>query len=144
MGTSNSFLILVPALNLAVCAVENAGTGITPLICRAVVSTAMGQNPEETLEDFKIARALDEIEGTYKSAYNMYSLTVLRKAGVLQVDMETDDGSFSFPLIPSDIENLEFSVYSLRANSKAKVVFYRNKDSHKVEYAAYDRFMYRR
>ncbi|UVW34149.1 serine hydrolase [SAR92 clade bacterium H455] len=144
MGTSNSFLILVPALNLAVCAVENAGTGITPLICRAVVSTAMGQNPEETLEDFKIARALDEIEGTYKSAYNMYSLTVLRKAGVLQVDMETDDGSFSFPLIPSDIENLEFSVYSLRANSKTKVVFYRNKDSQKVEYAAYDRFLYRR
>ena len=74
----------------------------------------------------------------------MYSLTIARKGGVLQADVETDDGSFSFPLIPSDIDKLEFTVYSLKANSKAKVVFYRNKDNQKVEFAAYDRFLYRR
>ena len=144
MGTSNSFLILVPELNLAICAAENAGTGITPVICRAAIATVLGQEPEQVIEDLRIGKVLDEIEGTYKSAYNMYSLTIARKAGVLQADVETDDGSFSFPLLPSDIDNLEFSTYSLRANNKAKVVFYRNKDSQQVEFAAYDRFLYRR
>ena len=144
MGTSNSFLILVPELKLAICAAENAGTGITPVICRAAIAIALGQEPEEAIEDLRIGNALDEIEGTYKSAYNMYSLAIARKGGVLQADVETDDGSFSFPLIPSDIDKLEFSTYSLKANSKAKVVFYRNKDSQKVEFAAYDRFLYRR
>jgi hypothetical protein len=60
------------------------------------------------------------------------------------VDLQIDDGSFSFPLIPSDLDELEFSVYSLKSDSKAKVVLYRNEDSGKVEYAAYDRFLYRR
>lgn len=144
MSTSQSFLLLVPELNIAIVAAENASTGITPLIARVVVAEALGKNPEQAIEDLRIGKVLDEIEGTYKSAHNLYTLTVGRKGGVLRVDLQTDDGSFSFPLIPSDLDKLEFSVYSLRANSKAKVVFYRNKDSGKVEYAAYDRFLYRR
>jgi CubicO group peptidase (beta-lactamase class C family) len=144
MGTSNSFLLLVPELKLAVVAAENAGTGIAPLASRMAVATVLGQDPEQVIEDFKIAKALEEITGTYKSAYDMYSLTVSRKGGVLQVDMETDDGSFSFPLIPSDLDNLEFALYSLKASSKAKVVFYRNKQTGRVEHAAYDRFLYQR
>ena len=148
MGTSNSFLILVPELELGVVIAENAGTGITPLIARCAIALAMDQNPNEVLEDLKIGAALDEVKGSYKSAYDMYSLTISQKGPVLQADLETDDGSFSFPLLVKDIESysdrLEFSVYSLRSQSKGTVIFYRDKDSGKVAFAAYDRFLYRR
>lgn len=144
MLTSSSFLILVPELKLAICAAENANTGITPVICRAAIATALGQEPALVIEELRLGHVLDEIEGTYYSAYDLYSLTISRKGAVLQADIETDDGNFSFPLIPSDIDNLEFAVYSLKANSKAKVVFYRNDESGRVEFAAYDRFLYRR
>ena len=144
MGTSNSFLILVPELNLAICAAENAGTGITPVICRAAIAIAQGKDHETAIEDLRLAKVLDEILGTYKSAYNMYSLTISRKGAVLQADVETDDGSFSFPLIPADLDKLEFAVYSLRSGRKAEVVFYRNAETQQVEFAAYDRFLYKR
>ena len=144
MCTSNSYLVLVPELQLAICAAENAGTGISPVICRAAIATALGQEPEQAVEDLRLGKLLDEIEGSYKSAYDMYSLKIYRKDGVLQADAEIDDASLSFPLLPSDIDNLEFATYSLKAGNKAKVVFYRNKDSQKIEFAAYDRFLYRR
>jgi CubicO group peptidase (beta-lactamase class C family) len=144
MGTSNSFLILVPDLKLSVVIAENAGTGITPLIARCVVAMAMDQAPASAVEDLKLAAVLDEIKGGYQSAYDLYSLDISQKGPVLQVDMETDDGRFSFPLLPKNLDTLEFGVYSLRSESKAQVQFYRDKDSGKVAYAAYDRFLYRR
>ena len=126
MGTSNSFLILVPELQLSICSAETAGTGITPIICRAAIAIALGQEPQQVIEDLRISKVLDEIEGTYKSAYNMYQLTISRNGAVLEADVETDDGSFSFPLIPSDIDKLEFSVYSVSDHSKSNVVCYRS------------------
>ena len=144
MGTSNSFLLLIPELNAAVVAAENAGTGITPLIARVAVAELLGDKPEVVVEDLRMDLCLAEVEGTYQSQYDMYKLTVGRKNGVLQADVETDDGSFSFPLIPSDIDNLEFSVYSLRSSRHAKVVFYRDEKTQKIAFSRYDRFMYRR
>lgn len=144
MGTSNSFLILVPELNLGIVAAENAGTGITPVVCRAAISLALGQDPETEVEDLRLGRALDEVEGCYKSQYNMYELKVSRANNVLQAELQTDDGYFSFPLLVKDLDNLDFSTYSLKAGNKAAVVFYRNKTSGAVEFSAYDRFLYRR
>ena len=43
-----------------------------------------------------------------------------------------------------DIDNLEFSVYSLRSSRHAKVVFYRDEKTQKIAFSSYDRFMYRR
>jgi hypothetical protein len=114
------------------------------LIARCVVAMAMDQAPASAVEDLKLAAVLDEIKGGYQSAYDLYSLDISQKGPVLQVDMETDDGRFSFPLLPKNLDTLEFGVYSLRSESKAQVQFYRDKDSGKVAYAAYDRFLYRR
>jgi hypothetical protein len=105
---------------------------------------AMDQAPASVIEDLKLAAVLDEIKGSYQSAYDLYSLDISQQGPVLQVDMETDDGRFSFPLLPKNLDTLEFTVYSLRSESKAQVQFYRDKDSGKVAYAAYDRFVYRR
>jgi len=144
MGTSSSFLIMVPELKLAICAAENSSTGVIQIISRAVIASVLGKEPTHAVEDLRLGKILDDIEGTYKSAYNLYSLTISLKGRLLQADVETDDGSFIFPLIPHDIDKLEFFAYSLKSKNKANVVFYRNKDTNQVEFAAYDRFLYRR
>ena len=144
LGTSNAFLILVPDLKLAVCAAENAGSGISPIACRAAIAMALGQQPEEIVEDLRVERAVEAIEGTYQSPYAMYSLTITRKGLVLHADVETDDGSFSFPLVPSDLDKLEFTKCSLKPNKNAKIAFYRNQQTQRVEFAAYDRYLFKR
>ena len=144
MSTSQSFMVLVPELNLGISIAENASTGIAPLVARIFIAELLGQDSEEVIEDLRIAKAIDDITGTYKSAYGMYDLTVGMKGGVLQCDLEIDDGSMSFPLNAVDVDKLEFATYSLRSDHKGRVVFQRNAQTGRVEFAAYDRFMYRR
>ena len=144
METSQSFLALVPDLNLGIAVAENASTAIAPLVTRMVIAEQLGQDHQQAIEDLRIVEALKAIEGTYQSPYEMYSLKVSRKGVVLQADLETDDGSFSFPLIPKDLDKLEFTTYSLRSDNKARVFFYRNSETQQVEFASYDRFMYKR
>jgi hypothetical protein len=144
MGTSNSFLALIPELNLGISVAENASSGIAPLVARMVIAECLGQDPEQVIEDLRIERAVDEIKGCYQSAYGMYQLSAAMKGGVLQADLETDDGSFSFPLCPVDWGKLAFAPYVLRSDQKARVIFHRNKDTGLVEFVSYDRFLYRR
>ena len=143
MCTSNAYLLIVPELQLAIVATENAGTGITPLITRAALALAMDQNPEQTLEEFQLIKAVDAISGRYKTAHNLYHLSVSQKGGVLQVEGEIDDGKISFPLLARDIESLEFAQYSLRSDNKATLRFLRD-EAGRVAYVSYDRYLYRR
>ena len=145
LGTTGSFLLLVPELKLAVAAAENASTGgIAQLMARSALALAIDQTPEDSVEALHIGKVLEELQGNYKTAHDIYALNVEIKAGVLQADIEIDDGRFCFSLTPNDLDKLDFATYSLRSNSKAKLQFYRNKDTQKVEYVAYDRYLYRR
>ena len=142
--TSNAFLALVPELQLAVMVAENACSGIAPALCRSAIALACGQEPEQAVEPLQIAAVIDEIVGSYSSQYNLYQLTVSRQGNILQADMDIDDGRVSFPLIPKDLNNLSFYTYSLRSKLKMAVTFYRDKNTGKVAFAAYDRYLYRR
>ena len=143
MGTSIAQLLLVPELNLGIVATENGPTNIAPLVARSALALAIDQAPEDLLEDYKIISAIDAICGTYKTAYNLYSLTISQQGGILKLDGEIDDGPISFPLLARDIEKLDFAPYSLRSDNKAKIQFMRD-DQGRVAYVSYDRYLYRR
>ena len=74
----------------------------------------------------------------------MYQFKVYREGGVLRVDADIDDGAVSFALTMKDVDKLQFLAYSLRAENKNQIEFIRNRDSGKVEYVTYDRYLYRR
>lgn len=142
MLTSSAHFVLVPELNLGIAVAENSSTGICPLVTDAVIATVMGDTPEEVIEDLKIAAAIEAIQGVYKSPHDMYEFRVYRKNGVLQVDADIDDGFESFTLVAEDIEKLRFCRYSLRAINRNKIEFLRDRQTGKVEYVAYDRYLY--
>ncbi len=143
METSTSFLMLVPEINLGVVAAENAGTGVCMTMCRALVQQVIGQDPQG-LEELRLAKTIEDISGIYKSAYGMYEFKVGLIGGILQADVETDDGAFSFPLLPGDMGELSFMVYSLRPGNKSRTEFLRDKLSGKISHVRYDRFLYAR
>ena len=93
---------------------------------------------------YQFAQAIDDIEGVYKSAHDMYSFRVYREGGVIKVDAEIDDGFESFTMVGCEIDKLVFSKYSLREDNKSRIEFLRNEGSGKVEYVTYDRYLYRR
>lgn len=150
MGTSQSFLAMVPEINLAVMVAENSSTGITPLIARTAVALALEQEPETVIDDLRISRALKDVMGTYQSQYGMHQFSLQFKGNVLQADIETDDGHFTFPVLIDDLNTLEFKAYSLREHNASrpdccgKIKFYRNADSERIEFMTYDRYLYRR
>ncbi|MDB9952245.1 beta-lactamase family protein [Porticoccaceae bacterium] len=144
MLTSSSNFVLVPELNLGIVVAENCSTGICPLVTDAVIATVLGDNPAEVIEDLRIAQAIDDIEGVYMSAHDMYSFRVYREGGVIKVDAEIDDGFESFTMVGCEIDKLVFSKYSLREDNKSRIEFLRNTGSGKVEYVTYDRYLYRR
>lgn len=145
--TSQSFLMLLPELKFAVIATENASTGITPLIARVATALALQQNPDNVIEDLRLAKVLREVRGNYRSPYDMHEFTVSIDDGVLKANIETTLSSVSFPLLVDDLEKLAFKAYSLRSNepdNSGKVQFYRHGDSPEVNYVTYDRYIYRR
>lgn len=144
MLTSSSNLVMVPELNLAVMVAENGMTGVCPIITDAVIATLLGNDPEKQLEDLRIQSALEAIEGRYQSPHGMYDLVVSQEKGVLQVMADIDDGRVSFPILPVDLEALEFKPYSLREEVKARLQFLREANSERVAYVTYDRYLYRR
>jgi len=147
MGTSQSFLLLVPELQLAAVAAENASTGITPLAARTMLALAMDQVPEKVIDELRISKVLDDVLGTYKSAYDLYEFKLSLQSNVLQADVKTDDGTFSFPVLINDLASLSFKAYSMNMgdpNNRGKIQFHRNKDSQRIEFVSYDRYLYRR
>ena len=144
MLTSGSQMTMIPELNLGIVVAENAFTNVSPLIVQAIIASMLEQNPQQTVEGLAIAQAIDDITGEYQSPHNMYSFKVGLSNNVLMADAVYDDGNLTFPLLSDDIANLVFKGYSLVADNKNKIEFLRNEKTGKVEYVAYDRYLYRR
>ena len=64
--------------------------------------------------------------------------------GMLWADAQIDDGAVSFALQAVDIDKRVFARYSLRADNKNTITFVRNELSGKIEFLAFDRYLYRR
>ena len=73
-----------------------------------------------------------------------YDLSVSFKNFNLQLKVDSDDGTFQFPLIIKDLDNLEFYMFSTIPNKIQIVKFHRESLSGKIQFVTYDRYLYHR
>lgn len=142
LGVSTSFFGLIPELNLAVSVAENDDSGISGVIGICALTILVGKNPEEVNDRLRIIGIYDKIAGKYKSSLGLYNLEVSFKSWSIHLKVESDDGTFNFPLIIEDYDDLIFSIFSTIPSTLQKVKFYKEINTGKVEYVTYDRYLY--
>jgi hypothetical protein len=101
-------------------------------------------DPLKHIKELKTRRIIDEITGTYKSSHNLYEIKIYLKGPVLFADIEVDDGSMGFPIIPKNLDDLSFSICSTLPSMREGVKFIRDPTTNKVKFATYDRYLYQR
>ena len=74
----------------------------------------------------------------------MYTLTVSLKNGIVMINFDIDDGKFEAPVLLEDAEKLSFVVCNSLTEARQYVTFYRNRDTNKIEFVNYDRYLYKK
>ena len=143
LGTSCTSFVLLPDVNIAVAAAQNSCAGVPSTVTLSAVSLLLEEDPLQHVEALKIEQVIDEISGLYKSPHDLYEMKIIQKGSVLYAEMETDDGPVGFPLIPEDLKEFVFKI-CIPQPTRRMVQFIRNRTTNKVEFAAYDRYLYRR
>ncbi len=144
LGTSCAWLALIPDLNIGISIAQNCCTANTSVIGRAALSLLLNLDPMEHEQELRVGKIIEEIEGNYKSSYDLYSFMVKLKGSIVNVHAEIDDGPMDFPIILKNETKLEFLVAGTVPDSKNVIKFMRNPDSGKIEYVTFDRYLYRR
>lgn len=144
MDTSCAFFGFIPEANIAVSCAQNSCTGPVSVYPRVAISILLGIDFESKITFLRNSKLLEEVSGKYRSSVNMYDFTIGLKKGAIFIDYEIDDGKFSFPVIIHDIDKLQFKICSGLAESENFVTFFRNKETNKVEFVNYDRYLYKK
>ncbi len=142
LGVSTSYFGLIPKRQIVVSVAENDDSGICRLIAENAMELLLGKNPEKVNKELKLLKISEEVSGNYKSSLGLYELNVSFKNFNLYIKVESDDGTFNFPLIAKDLDNLEFTLFSTILNEKQTIKFYKEKNTGHVEFVTYDRYLY--
>jgi CubicO group peptidase (beta-lactamase class C family) len=142
LGVSTSFFGLIPDLSIAVSVAENDDSGICSVVGLSALALMVGEDPEKINEKLKLLEIYDKIAGNYKSSLGLYKLEVSFKGFSIYIKVETDDGTFDFPLIIEDFDDLTFKLFSTIPSELQKVKFFQDSTTGKVIYATYDRYLY--
>ena len=144
LGVSTSYFGLLPKQKIVVSVAENDDSGICSIIAESALELMLGENPEEVHQELKLILLSEQLVGNYKSSLGLYDLSVSFKNLNLQLKVESDDGTFEFPLIIKDIDNLEFYLFSTIPNKLKLIKFHRDDQSGKIKFVTYDRYLYHR
>ncbi len=144
MGTSCAFFALVPDLNIGVSVAQNSCTGNTATVARAAIALLMGTTPEDQIEELRCQALLKEICGEYRAPYDMYSMKITQKGGMVHANLEIDDGPLDFPIMLDDFDLLKFKICHSNSTKKVYVKFFRNSHTHKIEFGTFDRYLYKK
>ena len=144
LGTSCAHLALVPDRKLSIMVGQNSCNANTNIIVKAALSLLFGSDPMKEVEELKLEKIIDEIQGTYKSPHNLYTLKIHLDKGILNADIEVDDGPMSYPIMVKDLDMLEFNICGTLPPIKQSIHFIRDSQSRKVEFAIFDRYLYRK
>jgi CubicO group peptidase (beta-lactamase class C family) len=142
LGVSTSFFGIIPELNIAVSVAENDDAGICALIGVCALEILLGKDPEIVNKDLRLINIFEQIKGKYKSSLGLYGLEVLMKDGSIHIKVDSDDGTFSFPLIVDDLDNLIFKLFSSIPSELQKVQFFKENSSTRIKFVTYDRYLY--
>ena len=144
MGTSCAFFALVPDLHLGISVAQNTCTGNTATVGRAAIALLMGTTPEDQIEDLRCQSLLKEICGEYSSAYDMYSMKITQKGGMVHANLEIDDGPLDFPIMLDDFDLLRFKICQSASTKNVYVQFFRNAQTQKIDFGTFDRYLYKK
>ena len=144
LGVSTSYFGLLPNQKIVVSVAENDDSGICSIIAESAMEMMLGKNPEEVHQELKLVLLSEELVGNYKSSLGLYQLMVSFENLNLKLKVESDDGTFEFPLIIKDLDSLEFYLCSTLPNKRQVLKFYREDSSGKINFVTYDRYLYHR
>lgn len=144
LGVSTSYFGLLPNQKIVVSVAENDDSGICSIIGESAMELMLGKNPEEVHPELKLVLLSEELVGNYKSSLGLYDLNVSFNNFNLQLKVESDDGTFQFPLIIKDLDNLEFFLFSTIPNKIQSIKFHRESLKGKIKFVTYDRYLYHR
>ena len=144
LGVSTSYFGLLPNQKIVVSVAENDDSGICSIIAESAMELMLGKNPEDVHQELKLVLLSEELVGNYKSSLGLYDLSVSFRNFNLEIKVDSDDGTFQFPLIIKDLDNLEFFIFSTIPNKIQTVKFHRESSCGKIKFVTYDRYLYHR
>jgi CubicO group peptidase (beta-lactamase class C family) len=112
-GVSSAYLAFVPDLKIGVAGAANVGAGPDPVLLGAL-AFLMGKDPEKEIPFFEREKKLGVLAGLYEAYKGINKAAVVKKAGLLYLEVKEKWMETSDPLIPETekIENFKFHIIS--------------------------------
>jgi len=144
LGTSCAHIALEPDHKIGIMVGQNSCNANINVIIKAALSILLGFDPMKEVEELNLEKVIDDIKGIYKSPHDLYDLKISLEKGILTADIEVDDGPMNYPIIINNLDTLEFKICGTLPPVKHNIRFIRNPKSNKVEFASFDRYLYRK
>jgi CubicO group peptidase (beta-lactamase class C family) len=108
-AVSSAYLAFVPDLKIGVAGAANVGAGPDPVLLGAL-AFLMGRDPEKEMPFFEREKKLGKLAGLYQTYKGINKATIVKKAGLLYLEVKEKWMEASEPLIPETekLENLKF------------------------------------
>ncbi|TFF85189.1 MAG: class C beta-lactamase-related serine hydrolase [Promethearchaeota archaeon] len=142
LGVSTSFTGLIPEINLMVNVAENDDMGVAGVIGMCALALMIGEDPSKTIGKYRLLEIYEQIKGDYKSSLGLYELEVFLKNQSIYIKVESDDGTFTFPLIAENLDTLTFQLFQTVPTPIKQVKFHRDSETGKIKFVTYDRYLY--
>ena len=144
LGTSCAHIALDLDHKIGIMAGQNSCNANINVIIKAALSILMGFDPIKEVEELNLETIIDDIKGNYKSPHDLYDLKISLNKGILTADIEIDDGPMGYPIIVENLDTLDFKICGTLPPIKQNIRFIKNPKSNKVEFAIFDRYLYRK
>lgn len=112
-AVSSAYLAFVPELKIGVAGAANVGAGPDPVLLGAL-AFLMGKDPEKEIPFFEREKRLGKLTGLYQTYKGINKVSIVKKAGLLYLEVKEKWMEASDPLIPENekIENFKFHIIS--------------------------------
>jgi len=144
LGTSCAHIALDLDHKIGIMAGQNSCNANINIIIKAALSILLGFDPIKEVEELNLETIIDDIKGNYKSPHDLYDLKISLNKGILTADIEIDDGPMGYPIIVENLDTLDFKICGTLPPIKQNIRFIKNPKSNKVEFAIFDRYLYRK
>ncbi|TFG14096.1 MAG: class A beta-lactamase-related serine hydrolase [Promethearchaeota archaeon] len=144
LGTSCAHIALDLDHKIGIMAGQNSCNANINVIIKAALSILLGFDPTKEVEELNLETIIDDIKGNYKSPHDLYDLKISLDKGILTADIEIDDGPMSYPIIVENLDTLDFKICGTLPPIKQNIRFIKSPKSNKVEFAIFDRYLYRK
>jgi CubicO group peptidase (beta-lactamase class C family) len=109
-AVSSAYLAFIPDLKIGIAAAANAGSTPVPLL-RGALAFLMGKDPEKEMPFFEREKKLGMLVGTYETYKGVNKASVVKKGGLLYLEIKEKYMESSDPLIPETEKIEEFKFY---------------------------------